>query len=189
VLIDKGLRSEGANFKTDIEPWLGDRIGFALTSPGAGAGAGGATGHKGDGVAAIASKDDDRAQAFVDGRPNTEKRSYRGVDYRYDAKQDTAAAVVGHIAMGPGALAAALGTGGPRLGDSDNYKTAAALLGGAKPSVFIDTPAVVKLLGATVSDQAGFAAARPTLDAFGPAAAGVTPDGDTLRVKAAVAVP
>jgi Protein of unknown function (DUF3352) len=437
-LIDKALRDQGASYKTDIEPWLGDRVGFALTGIGAGA-------DSGDGVAALASRDDGKAQAFVDGRKNTEKRSYRGVAYRYDGKQDIAAAVVDHavivgserafksaidatkgarladakafreardsvtaegigfayldpsrlfdialgaaggkgsgqqaqalkglvagsglrsigaalevaqnalrvdaavigikagkgsgdgpgaaadvpagswlsvgigdvgaaissalsqlgnsgaigpldpetllaqlksglgvdvrrdflswmgdtalfvrgtskdrlngalvvhstdpaasqraigvlrdllpklgakveslpggsgaeglrvplgsggptvdiaaqgdrfvIAIGPGALDAALGSS-PRLGDSSAYKTAAGLLGGARPSLFLDTPQVVRLVGQSVSatERVGFDKARPTLDAFGPAAAAVTPEGDKLRVKAAVEV-
>lgn len=439
-LIDKALRGQGASYRADIEPWLGDRVGFALTGIGGGAASG-------DGVAALASRDDGKAQAFVDGRKNTEKRTYRGIDYRYDSRQDTAAAVVDHavlvgsergfksaidatngarladakafreardsvttegigfayldpsrlfdiatgaaggkagqqaqmlkgvlagsglrsiaaalevaqnalrvdaavigvkaakgsgdgpgaaadvpadawlsvgigdvgaaiestlsqlgtsgaigpldpetllqqlksglgvdvrrdflswmgdtalfvrgtskdqlngalvvhskdpaasqraigvlrdllpklgakveslpgasgaeglrvplgmngahpptvdiaakgdrfvIALGNGALDAALG-GGSRLGDSSAYKTAAGLLGGAKPSVFLNTPQVVDLVGDAVSatERVSFAMARPTLNAFGPAAAGVTRDGDKLRVKAAVEV-
>ena len=92
------------------------------------------------------------------------------------------------IAYGPGALRDALA---PRsaLGDSAPFKTAAGLLQGAKPSLFLDTPQLVKLLGAAAGNDPGFAKARPTLEAFGPAAAAVTSSGDVTRLKAAIAVP
>jgi Protein of unknown function (DUF3352) len=93
------------------------------------------------------------------------------------------------IAYGKDALKDALGGGGDALGDSAPYKTAAGLLEGAKPSLFLDTPQVVKLIGAFAGSDEGFAKAKPTLDAFGPAAAGIVKDGDVTRLKAAVAVP
>jgi hypothetical protein len=92
------------------------------------------------------------------------------------------------VAYGKDALKDAL-AGGNALGDSAPYKTAAGLLDGAKPSLFLDTPQVVKLIGAFAGDDEGFQKAKPTLDAFGPAAAGITHDGDVVRLKAAVAVP
>ena len=92
------------------------------------------------------------------------------------------------IAYGKDALKDAL-SGGDALGDSAPYKTAAGLLDGVKPSLFLDTPQVVKLISAFAGNNADFAKAKPTLDAFGPAAAGVTRDGDVTRLKAAVAVP
>ena len=92
------------------------------------------------------------------------------------------------VAYGASALKDAL-DGGDQLGDSDPFKTAAGLLEGAKPSLFLDTPQVVKLLGSVAGSDEDFAKAKPTLDAFGPAAAGMTRDGDVTRLKAAVAVP
>lgn len=92
------------------------------------------------------------------------------------------------IAYGASALKDAL-DGGDKLGDSDPFKTAAALLEGTKPSLFLDTPQVVKLLGSFAGSDPDFAKAKPTLDAFGPAAAGVSRDGDVWRLKAAVSVP
>ena len=43
------------------------------------------------------------------------------------------------VAYGRRALADALGAG-PRLGDRAAYRTAAGLLDGARPSLFLDTP-------------------------------------------------
>jgi hypothetical protein len=92
------------------------------------------------------------------------------------------------VAYGKDALADALG-GGSALGDSEPFKTAAGLLDGAKPSLFLDTPQVVKLLSSVTGDDKDFQKAKPTLDVFGPAAAGVSSDGDVTRLKVAVAVP
>jgi hypothetical protein len=91
------------------------------------------------------------------------------------------------VAYGRDALAAAFG-GGQSLGDTDAYKTAQGLLGGEKASLFLDTPQVVQLIGSAVSDPAGFAKANPTLDAFGPAAAGASTAGDVMHIKFAVQV-
>ncbi|HWH94924.1 MAG TPA: DUF3352 domain-containing protein [Baekduia sp.] len=92
------------------------------------------------------------------------------------------------VAYGKDALADALGRG-DTLGDSAPYKTAAGLLDGAKPSFFLDTPQVVTLIGAVAGSDEGFQKAKPTLDAFGPAAAGSTSEGDVTRLKVAVSVP
>ncbi len=92
------------------------------------------------------------------------------------------------IAYGKDALSDALGASST-LGDSEPFKTAAGLLGGAKPSLFLDTPQVVKLLSSVAGNDEDFVKAKPTLDAFGPAAAGMSSDGDVTRLKIAVAVP
>jgi hypothetical protein len=92
------------------------------------------------------------------------------------------------VAYGKGALGEAL-AGGSKLGDSAPYKTAAGLLDGAKPSLFLDTPQVVKLIGAFAGNDPDFQKAKPTLQAFGPAAAGAKHEGDAERVKIAVSVP
>jgi hypothetical protein len=65
----------------------------------------------------------------------------------------------------------------------------AGLLGGAKPSLFVDTPAVVRFIGSLAGSSPSFAKAKPALDAFGPAAAGVSSDGDVTHLKLAVQVP
>ncbi|QEC48596.1 DUF3352 domain-containing protein [Baekduia soli] len=91
------------------------------------------------------------------------------------------------IAYGRAALDAALG-GGQKLGDSAGYKTAAGLLDGAKPALFLDTAKVVRLIGAVAGGDASFAKAKPTLDAFGPLAAGSATEDGVSHVKVAVQV-
>jgi Protein of unknown function (DUF3352) len=93
------------------------------------------------------------------------------------------------IAIGSDALRDALSPGSSTLGDSGPFRTAASLLGDAKPSMFLDTPQVVKLIGSLAGNDPDFQKAKPTLDTFGPAAAGVSGSGDVTRLKAAVAVP
>jgi hypothetical protein len=92
------------------------------------------------------------------------------------------------VAYGKDALHDAL-AGGAELGDSTPYKTAAGLLDGAKPSLFLDTPQLVDLIGSASGNDPDFQKAKPTLDAFGPAAAGGKTEGDAARVKVAVSVP
>jgi hypothetical protein len=92
------------------------------------------------------------------------------------------------VAYGKDALADALGASST-LGDSEPFKTAAGLLDGAKPSLFLDTPQVVKLLSSLAGDDKDFLKAKPTLDVFGPAAAGLSSEGDVTRLKVAVSVP
>jgi hypothetical protein len=92
------------------------------------------------------------------------------------------------VAIGSGAARDAL-AGGSELGSTDPYKTAASLLGDTKPSLFLDTPQVVKLLSSFAGNDAKWAKAKPTLDTFGPAAAGLSKTDDVVHLKAAVSVP
>ena len=73
------------NFARDVEPWLGDRVGAAALS----------LGRRGDKVVVAASRDDDAARdALTRLAPSAAARSYRGVDYRLDARRGKAAGVV-----------------------------------------------------------------------------------------------
>jgi hypothetical protein len=92
------------------------------------------------------------------------------------------------IAIGPGALHDALSPPS-HLGDSDPFRAAASLLGNTKPSIFLDIPQVTKLLSSLAGNDEHFRKAKPTLEAFGPAAAGLSSSGDVTRLKAAVSVP
>jgi hypothetical protein len=92
------------------------------------------------------------------------------------------------VALGNGALEAALGGGGQRLGDTGAYKSAVGLLEGVKPSLFLDTPSAVKVLESFAGDRPRFRRAKPTLDVFGPAAAGLERRGDVTHVKVAVGI-
>jgi hypothetical protein len=87
-LIDDSGKNDDITFKDDVEPWVGDRVGFALTA---------LHGQDADYAAVIASKDDDKAeQLLAKQKGDIVKRSYKGTDYRFDRKQQTATTLIDH---------------------------------------------------------------------------------------------
>jgi hypothetical protein len=87
-LIDDADKGEDVTFK-DVEPWLGDRVAVAVTAL--------HSGQDADYVAVISSTEDDKAQATLDKmKDDVVERSYKGVDYRFDRNDKTAAALVEH---------------------------------------------------------------------------------------------
>ncbi len=87
-LIDDSGKSDDVTFKDDVEPWLGDRVGFAITAL--------HNGQNADYAAVIDSKDDGKAEKLLAKQKGTVKRSYNGTDYRFDAKKKTATALIDH---------------------------------------------------------------------------------------------
>jgi Protein of unknown function (DUF3352) len=114
-LLEDSGKGEGVTFKDDVDPWLGDRVGIAVTAL--------HSGRDADYVAVISSKDDDKAQATLDKQKgDIVKRSYKGVDYRFNRKDKTAAAVFEHRVMigTEGALKAVIDAkGGDTLDESN----------------------------------------------------------------------
>ncbi|MCW2992974.1 MAG: hypothetical protein JWQ18_469 [Conexibacter sp.] len=161
-LIDKGLKDDGASYAKDVEPWIGQRAGLAITGVGAG-------GKDPDVVAAIASRDDSAAQKFVDGRPGGTDRTYRDVKYRYKASDDLAAAVVdGAVLVGTerGFKSAIDARKGDTLADAAVFKKARATVGTdglgfvyADPGRFFDLA-----VGAAAGTKAGGAASASQLN-------------------------
>jgi hypothetical protein len=88
ALQDASKQQGDLSFKDDIEPWLGDRIGVAVTALHGN--------NDADYALVIASTDDGKADDALSKHKGAVKRSYKGVDYRFDAKDKTAAAVVDH---------------------------------------------------------------------------------------------
>jgi hypothetical protein len=88
-LVDDSGKQDGITFKDDVEPWVGDRVGFALTAL--------HNGRDADYAAVIDSKDDDKAeQLLAKQKGDIVKRSYKGTDYRFDRKEKTATALIEH---------------------------------------------------------------------------------------------
>jgi hypothetical protein len=87
-LVDDSGKSDDVSFKDDVEPWVGDRVGFAITAL--------HNGQDADYAAVIDSKDDAKAEKLLAKQKGTVKRSYKGTDYRFDAKEKTATALVDH---------------------------------------------------------------------------------------------
>jgi hypothetical protein len=88
LIQDSGKRDD-VTFKDDVDPWLGDRVGVAVTAL--------HNGRDADYVAVISSKDDGKAEAtLAKQKGDIVKRSYKGVDYRFDRKNKVATAIVEH---------------------------------------------------------------------------------------------
>lgn len=121
--VDKELHEDGGDFQKDIEPWLGERAAIAITD---------LRDEDSDGAAVIASKDDDKARAFLDKEKDTEEREYRGVTYRLETKPEdkgdfSAAAVVdGRVLLGTekGLKAAIDATKGSSLAEVKQFEEA-----------------------------------------------------------------
>lgn len=183
----------GIDLQQDFLSWMGDAALFVR----------GASSHTLGGALVVTSKDPSASRAAIgklqkllttfgqSSRPLYGVAGARGFTLAGPGRMRVQIAAKGDkfvIALGSGALAAALRGGGTSLGDTGAFKTAAGLLGGAKPSFFLDTPVAVKLLESFAGGQPDFQKAKPTLDVFGPAAAGLTRQGDVTHLKAAVAI-
>jgi hypothetical protein len=129
----------GLSYSKDIEPWLGDRAAFFLTS---------FNGSDQTGAALIATDDEDAAQAAIDKAKGGRDASYKGHDYR-KFSDDTAAGVVdGQVVVGSErGFKAAVDTaeGGDSLEDDDAYQKT--LDGAAEERLgflYVNTPAFSK---------------------------------------------
>jgi hypothetical protein len=115
--IDDSGKTDGTTYKDDIEPWLGERAGIAVTA---------IHGSDADFVAVINSKDDGKAQdALEKTKGDIVKRSYKGVDYRLDRKDRTAAGVFDHsvvVGTEPGLKSAVDASKGQSLAESNGLR-------------------------------------------------------------------
>ena len=130
-LLDPQLEPLGINFEDDIEPWLGDQIGFFFMPP---------EGTGEDAAALIATEDQDATQETIDkifesqssADARVEERTYEGVEYQVDPDpgEGAPAAAYGfvenHLVVGTeGALKASIDASqGGSLEDSEDYQAA-----------------------------------------------------------------
>lgn len=118
--LDESLREEGLTYAHDIQPWLGDRVGLAVTGIAR-------DGRSPEMVAILASNDTDAARDALAKAKDTIGREYHDVAYRYDRDDQSAAGVVGDaVVLGDErAFKAAVDAhAGDSLADSDRYKKA-----------------------------------------------------------------
>jgi Protein of unknown function (DUF3352) len=169
------------SFKDDVEPWLGDKVGAAVTALHGKEHA--------DYVIVIASTDDGKADdALAKQQGDVVKRSYKGIDYRFDRKDSTAAAVVDHrvvIGTEAGLRSAIDASNGDSLADANNLqairgKVAQDRLG----LVYVDVQGLFQAIASSGDPQVGAA-----LQAFAGAApraigAALQAQGDVVRVDA-----
>ena len=118
-LFDQSGKRDGITYDKDIAPWLGDHIGVAVTA---------LSGSNPSFVAVAGSKDDDKARAALKkGHDASIKRTYKGVDYSYDPKQQMASAVFGGRALvgtEAGVRSAIDATKGQSLADANGLRAA-----------------------------------------------------------------
>jgi Protein of unknown function (DUF3352) len=149
-------------FKDDVKPWLGRRAAVVVSAFG---------GSHSAGAAIVASKDDGKARDFVDktakgSQGSSEKRSYKGVDYRFNSSSSTAYAVVGNfvvIGNEPELKRIVDASKGSSLKDDKQYAT---LAGQAQKKLgfgFVDVRSLVDDLGASGQLPAGQGAALGAL--------------------------
>jgi len=125
-LIDKEIKEDDPDmsFKEDIEPWLGKRIGMAVTRLGR---------SEDSNVAVIvASKDNDKAEDFIKNVKHKTKpieRSYKDVDYRFETDVQMASGLVDdYVVFGNETAFKAVvdaSKDGDSLGDVQKFKSVA----------------------------------------------------------------
>jgi hypothetical protein len=140
--------SQGITYSEDIEPWLGPRAAFFVSSIDAKT-------EDGEGAAVIAVDDADGAQSFIDKMAESSDssetdESYNGVDYKYDSAEDTAVGIDGDflvIGTKAGFESAVDAASGDSLADNSDAESA---LGEAPDnalfSMYADTQSFVDLI-------------------------------------------
>jgi uncharacterized protein DUF3352 len=185
--LDKGLASEDLSYAKDIKPWLGEHAGFFVTS---------ISGSSASGAALIDSKNDDKAKSAIakaveKSGDKTRKRSYKGTDYQFDAKDDSAYAVTDGLVIAgteqgvKDALAAKDGDG---LDDAPAFERATDKVTDDGLALFyVDAP---KLLDAAANANPQTAAAvqalrnSPQVKNLRPTAAAMTVTKDSVALEA-----
>jgi hypothetical protein len=178
--IDDSAKGQGLTFKDDIEPWLGDRIGVAVTSFSA---------NKPDFVAVINSKDDAKAQdALKKTKGDVVQRSYKGVDYRFDRKDNTAAGVFGHavvVGTEPGFKAAVDASKGDSLADGNDLRAVRAKVAQDRIGLFyLDFRGLLRSVGQAAGGSPEVGALLQSAAAAAPKTIGAAlqAQADALRI-------
>jgi Protein of unknown function (DUF3352) len=181
-LIDSAGKSDDVSFKDDVEPWLGDRAGVAVTAL-----------HRGqdaDFAVIIASKDDQKAQALLDKMKGAIKRSYKGVDYRFDAKEKNAAAVIDHhvvVGTEAGLKAIVDAQGKDNLDQSNGLSAVRSKVAQDRIGlVYVDIQGVVRAIAQTASSDPQVGALLQSFSSATPKTIGAALQAqpDALRVDA-----
>src|SRR5262245_22443791 len=174
-------KNGGLSFKNDVEPWLGDKVAVAVTAL-----------HgkqKADYVVVAASKDDAKANAaLAKQQGDVVKRSYKGVDYRLDRKDSTAAAVVDHrvvIGTEPALRSAIDASKGASLAESNNLQAIRSKVAQDRVGLFyLDVQGLVRALAASSDPQSGALLQASSSAAPKAIGAALQAQADLLRVDA-----
>lgn len=163
--IDKLGRSKGLSYARDVDPWLGNRIALYVANirPGGG-------GSSSADIAAIAAtKDADKANAFLDKTlHNAPTQTYRDVSYRVSGGAQVGV-VDGYLVVAtPSAFRQVVDTSmgsQPKLSDADAYKRARGLIAtGALATFYLDPGRLLNgLASSSALSGSGGAALAPAL--------------------------
>jgi hypothetical protein len=175
--------SKDLNFKEDVEPWLGDRVGAAVTGVHGGKNA--------DYVIVLASTNDGKAGDALAKQTGTVKRSYKGVDYRFDKGDKTAAALVDHrvvVGTEPGLKAVIdVSKGASKLSDSNGLRAVRDKVAQDRVGLFyVDIQGVLRTVAQTASSDPQVGALLGSFTSAAPRTIGAALQAqpDALRVDA-----
>jgi hypothetical protein len=180
--LDDSIKTDGVTYKGDIEPWLGDRVGIAVTA---------IRGDDADFVAVIGSKDDGKANDALDNaKGDIVKRSYNGVDYRFDRKDSTAAGVFEHsvvVGTEPGFKAAVDASKGESLADSNGLRGVRSKVAEERVGLlYLDVDGLLRAVSASAGSQPEVGALVQSLSAAVPKTIGAALQAqpDALKIDA-----
>jgi hypothetical protein len=178
--LDDSGRTDGVTYKDDIEPWLGDRAGIAVTA---------IHGSNADFVAVINSKDDGKASdALAKTKGDIVKRSYKGVVYRFDRKDGTAAGVFDHsvvVGTEPGFKSAVDASKGDSLADSNGLRGVRSKVAQERVGLlYLDVDGLLRAVSASAGSQPEVGAVLQSLSAAVPKTIGAAlqAQADALKI-------
>ena len=180
--LDDSIKTDGVTYTDDIAPWLGDRVGIAVTA---------IRGDDADFVAVIESKDDGKANDALDNaKGDIVKRSYNGVDYRFDRKDSTAAGVFEHsvvVGTEPGFKAAVDASKGDSLADSNGLRGVRSKVAEERVGLlYLDVDGLLRAVSASAGSQPEVGALVQSLSAAVPKTIGAALQAqpDALKIDA-----
>lgn len=184
ALLDRSLSRSGRTFAKDIDPWLGDKVGVAVT---------GLRGSNPDYAIVLDATDTDKGIATLkkSGKKVIE-RSYKGVRYLYNATaQQAAVAAKDTISIGTETAIRAVidvDKGAPALADSTNLTKARENADAGALGFFYVDPAGILDLATSSSPLLGSQASslKGLLGTATPLTATLTAQPDALRLQTSV---
>lgn len=184
ALLDRSLSRSGRSFKKDIDPWLGDKVGVAVT---------GLRGRRPDYVIVLDATDTGKGIATLkQSAKKVVERKYKGVTYLYNATQGQAAvAEKDTVSIGTETAIHAVidvDKGADALADSVNLKKARGDAGANALGFFYADPAGLLNLAASSNPLLGSQASslQGLLGSAKPLTATVTAQPDALRLQTTV---
>ncbi len=182
-LVDSSNKPGDVSFE-DVDAWVGDKVAVAVTAL--------HNGRDADYAALIASKDDGKAQATIDKQKgDIVKRSYKGVDYRFDKGDRTAAGLVDHhlvVGTEPGLKSVIdVSKGAGNLSDSNGLRAVRDKVAQDRVGLFyVDVQGLLRTISQTASSDPQVGALLGSFSSAAPRTIGAALQAqpDALRVDA-----